>query len=345
VEASADTYVQGLASNTNSGSIASVVSNGTYAANAYLRFALPAAPAGTRLTGATLQVWVATNATAGSAQPHSVTLASNSWDEMAVTWNTKPYLVGSTLGTITGATSLDTLKKTTLNADGLASFAGSPVTLAVTSTGTDELRFWSKEFTVPARRPQLVLTYTPGSAAPAATPTTPVAPIIPAVQTFDVESSADTYVQGLAADTNSGGIASVVSNGTYAANAYLRFALPAAPAGKRLTGAALRIWVATNDTAGSAAPHSVTLAANTWNEMTTTWKTKPALIGSSIGTIRGATSLDTQYETALSVAALTGSVGSEVTLAVTSTGTDELRFWSSEFAVPARRPQLELTYS
>ena len=95
-------------------------------------------------------------------------------------------------------------------------------------------------------------------------------------QTFVVPATADTYVQGLAATANSGAGSSLVSNGTYAANAYLRFALPATPAGTTLTKAALQVWVATNDTAGSAAPHSVTMASNSWDEMTVNWNTKPA---------------------------------------------------------------------
>ena len=159
-----------------------------------------------------------------------------------------------------------------------------------------------------------------------------------------MEPLADTYVQGLAATANTGASASVVSNGTYAANAYLRFALPAAPAGTKLTSAAFRFWVATNDTAGSAATHSISLASNTWNEMSVNWNTKPE-VGTAVGTIRAATALDTQFQTGLNVATLAPLTGSQVTLAVTSTGTDELRFWSRDFVVPARRPHLVLTYS
>jgi hypothetical protein len=74
------------------------------------------------------------------------------------------------------------------------------------------------------------------------------------------------------------------------------------------------------------------------------WNTKPA-VGTTVGTIRAATALDTQFQTGLNVATLAPLTGSQVTLAVTSTGTDELRFWSRDFVVPARRPHLVLTYS
>jgi hypothetical protein len=177
------------------------------------------------------------------------------------------------------------------------------------------------------------------------TGTTTTAPATPVAQTVSVTASADTYVNSLAATKTSGSITSVVSDGSPAVATYLRFNVPAPPAGTKLTKAALKIWVATNADAGSASSHSITAASNTWDEATMNWNNRPALSGAAVGTITGATKLDSPVEATVALSALAVTATTAKTFAVTSAGSDDLRFWSSEFAAGDRRPQLVLTYA
>jgi len=176
--------------------------------------------------------------------------------------------------------------------------------------------------------------------------TTTTTPATPVAQTVNVTASADTYVNSLAATKTSGSITSVVSDGSPAVATYLRFNIPAPPAGTKLTKAALKIWVATNADAGSGSSHSITAASNTWDEATMNWNNRPALSGAALGTITGASKLDSPVEATVALSAFSGiTAATAKTLAVTSAGSDDLRFWSSEFAAGDRRPQLVLTYA
>ena len=75
------------------------------------------------------------------------------------------------------------------------------------------------------------------------------------------------------------------------------------------------------------------------------WNNRPALTGAALGSIKGATKLDAAFQTSVAISAFAGITATTAkTFAVTSTGTDDLRFWSSEFAAGDRRPQLVLTY-
>jgi large repetitive protein len=168
--------------------------------------------------------------------------------------------------------------------------------------------------------------------APGSPVVTPLAPI------------ADTYANRGAATTNYGSTASLASRGSVGAVSYLRFALPAAPAGTVLTGASLQIRTTADSFAGSAEAHQVTLAGNTWDEGTLNWNNRPALTGGTIGTFAAGTNPSSVYSTAIDVAALTDAVGGQVTLGVTNNGIDNLWFWSRNHPTAGYRPQLALTY-
>ncbi len=156
--------------------------------------------------------------------------------------------------------------------------------------------------------------------------------------------TADTYANQGAATTNYGTAGSLASRGTTGYTAYLRFPLPAAPAGKVLTGAVLQFRTTTDSFAGSSEPQSVDLANNSWVESTLTWNNRPAL-GSVVGTIGAGTVPNAVYQTALDPAQLSPLTGADATLAVTETGTDNLWFWSSNQPTVSYRPTLTLTYS
>ncbi len=133
---------------------------GTGAANiSYLSFDVPAAPAGRTLTGATLRIRTSTDSAAGSADSFALRLVSDPWNESTVTWTTRPTALGATVGTLTGARSINTSYDVTLDAAALAALAGSRVSVAVTGSGSDNLRFWSREAAT-TNRPVLTFTYT-----------------------------------------------------------------------------------------------------------------------------------------------------------------------------------------
>ncbi|GHB19559.1 DNRLRE domain-containing protein [Streptomyces clavifer] len=154
---SEDAYVNGVAPNTNYND-GQLASRGTTAYQSYLRFALPEAPAGQVLKGARFAFRTSSDPTAGSAESHSIVPVTGAWTESAVTYNTRPTLAASALGTITGASRASTDHSVDLDASALEGALGSLFPLALTSSGTDSLRIWSSEATA-AYRPQLVLTF------------------------------------------------------------------------------------------------------------------------------------------------------------------------------------------
>ena len=176
--ASADSYANAGAAQTNYGSSSSLSVRGSTAAVSYLRFAVPPAPSGTRLTAAALRVTTTADPAAGTADALTVSTASGSWAESALTWATRPPLTSAAVASIPGGTVPGRSYNASLD-PGLVPELAAGGALALTSTGTDEARFWSRNYSGADARPQLVLTYTPvvpGAvapvpAAPAPTPT------------------------------------------------------------------------------------------------------------------------------------------------------------------------------
>lgn len=132
------------------------------AIESYLRFDLPAAPAGQVLTSATISLRTSTDPTAGSTDTHEFRLVNGGWQEDTVTWNNRPTAVGSALlGQLTGATAVNTAYSSTLSTADLAPLAGTSITLRMASTaGSDNVRLWSREAPTASYRPTLTLVYT-----------------------------------------------------------------------------------------------------------------------------------------------------------------------------------------
>ena len=128
----------------------------------FLRFDLPAAPAGQVLTSATISLRTSNDSTAGSTDIHEFRLVSGTWQEGTITWNNRPTSVGAAvLGQLTGATALNSPYIATLSAADLGPLAGTSITLRLSSpAGSDNVRLWSREATSPDYRPTLTLTYT-----------------------------------------------------------------------------------------------------------------------------------------------------------------------------------------
>lgn len=157
--------------------------------------------------------------------------------------------------------------------------------------------------------------------------------------------TADTYVNEAAPAAANGGSTSLAVRGSLGYETYLRYELPSAPPGTVLKAATLRVRTNTQSYAGSADDHAVVPVTGSWTEAGTTWNTRPAVDAATVlGTLPGGTVPDSHYSVPLDVAGLSGSLGSEVDLAVVSEGTDNVWFWSREFWNEDYRPQLLLTF-
>jgi hypothetical protein len=533
VVATADAFGNQGAATTNYGTNTSLLSKGgtTAAAASYLRFVIPAAPAGTTLSGAVLKVRTTTDSTAASNDPHTISIASDSWTESTLTWNNRPAVTSTVLGTLTGASAVNTAYSATLDPAQVKLLIGTQTSLAVMDgQSTDSLYFWSKNFSTVASQPTLVLTYvSSGGSGDTSPPTAPsslaasvsgptvsltwgaatdnvgvtgyevyrsatsgftpsagnrvatvtslaytenpgtgtwyylvlakdaaglsspasnqatavvapdtVAPSAPASLSATVSGSsvalswtassdafgvtayelhrsatsgftpsgttlvttvtgtsvsdapgngswyylvvakdaagnastpsnqaaatvsssggtptsvtlsptADTFGNAGAATTNYGTNSSLLSRGSTGAATYLRFVLPTAPSGQSLTGAVLRFRTTTDSTAGSADSHAVQLVTDdTWTEAGLTWNNRPAINGSLLGSITGATAVNTSYDTTLSPSVLAPLLGTQQSVGISSTGTDSLYLWSRNFSTVTSRPQLILTFS
>ncbi|MFF9410481.1 LamG-like jellyroll fold domain-containing protein [Streptomyces anandii] len=159
VRASADTYVNAGASGTNYGTSTSLAVRGSSAYEAYLRFDLPAAPAGTVLKSARLAVKTTTLSSAGSTDDISVRPVTGSWTEAGTVYTSRPTVSQTVVGTLSGATDVSTLYSATLDTSALSPALGGSYDLALTSTGTDALWLWSHEAPAAENTPQLVLTF------------------------------------------------------------------------------------------------------------------------------------------------------------------------------------------
>ena len=181
-----------------------------------------------------------------------------------------------------------------------------------------------------------------GTTTATATPTPTPTPAT-ASTTKTVPAIADSFVTSAAPTTNHGGGPSVLADGTPKTTSYLRFALPAAPAGKTLTSASLRVRTTAESLAGSPSAFSVALAGNGWAERTVTWNNRPAL-STTLGSVT-APNAGTAYSATLSASALRSKVGTQVTVAVSGSSSDGIFLASREQSDASRRPQLVLTYA
>ncbi|WP_149179095.1 DNRLRE domain-containing protein [Streptomyces sp. TRM49041] len=160
-----------------------------------------------------------------------------------------------------------------------------------------------------------------------------------------VQPTGDTYVNAGAAGSNYGSSTSLAVRGTSAYETYLRFSLPAAPAGTQLVGAALEVRTDSSSYAGSADPVRIRPVTGAWSESEVTYATKPSLGDQSLGTLTPPTGASTNASVQLDKAAVGAALGGEYSLALTADGTDSLWLWSSEAAASGETPRLILTFS
>lgn len=168
---------------------------------------------------------------------------------------------------------------------------------------------------------------------------TPVEPV-----TLTLTPSEDTSLNQGAPNTAYGSSASLASRGSPGYTSYLRF-LPGAqvPEGMTLRSATLRLYTTTESIAGSVDQHTIHPVTGSWTEAAATWNTRSALATTLLGAV-APTTVNTAYTVDLDPAALASMLAGPVDLGVTSTGTDNAWFYSSE-ASTARRPVLTLVFA
>ncbi|MEV7519844.1 LamG-like jellyroll fold domain-containing protein [Streptomyces sp. NPDC091371] len=159
VKPTEDTYINQGAPSAAYGTSASLAVRGTSAYETYMRFSLPAAPAGQVLKSASLQFKTTTQPGAGTADKVSVVPVTGTWSGAGTTFNTKPTLGTTSLGSIASVPDGSAVQNVTLDTATLSAALGSSYSLALTSTGTDPLWLWSAESTAAEGAPQLVLTF------------------------------------------------------------------------------------------------------------------------------------------------------------------------------------------
>ncbi|MFV2119107.1 LamG-like jellyroll fold domain-containing protein [Streptomyces sp. Act-28] len=157
----ADAYVNGSSTGTNYGAATSLAVRGSAAYETYLRFTLPPAPAGTRLTGAALEVRTDSSASAGSTDPVSVRPVTGAWSENEVTHGSRPAVGTQLLGTLTPPAGPSAGASVQLDRAAVGAALGGDYSLALTGGGTDALWLWSREATASGGTPRLVLTFSP----------------------------------------------------------------------------------------------------------------------------------------------------------------------------------------
>ncbi|MFD3807349.1 LamG-like jellyroll fold domain-containing protein [Streptomyces sp. NPDC058611] len=161
VTATEDTYINQGAPSTAYGAANSLAVRGTSAYESYLRFNLPAAPAGQVLKSVSLQFKTTTQAGAGTADTVSVVPVTGTWSGAGTTFNTKPTLGTTPLGSISGVPDGSAVHGVELDTAAVSPVLGSSYSLGLKSTGTDPLWLWSSEATAADAAPQLVLTFGP----------------------------------------------------------------------------------------------------------------------------------------------------------------------------------------
>ena len=250
-------------------------------------------------------------------------VASSSWNE-SVTWNSRPAIDGTTLGSF-GAVSTGVWYEISL---GRAVASDGTVSLGMDSANGDGSRWGSRDSANP---PQLIVEVTskekPAPATPTPTPTPPPPP--PGDRdVFTYRPSADVYVSAGSPSTSFGTSTFLYADASPVLQSFLRFDVSGI-AGRTVTDVKLRVFVNDPSPSGGVV-HRV--PSTTWTE-SITYNTKPAYDAAALGSF-GAVSLNTWREVSLGPIL---SANGPVALAVDSANADAARWSSRETVNP---PQL-----
>lgn len=310
-----DTYVDSNSptSNFNTSNICDVT--GSPERIPLLKFTLPSLGGGT-LTAADFTFYTENN---GSAIAYPVYVSSVvSYDVDTVTWNTRPTLSGTQVGSITPNATY-TQFVCSLDTSALSPFMGSQVTLYAQNTGITD--GWNIQSTATANPPVMNVTVS--------------APPSQATVTCD----ADTYVHSLNTTSNYGSAWTMQCLGSPQVVPMMKFTLPSGTP----TAATLTLWT---DSDASTGTYDVRIISDvSWNESTVTWASgKPTFNGPSIGQVTPSATV-TEYEITLNTATLTSYMGSQVTIYLDGSSTNGCKFRSTENGTSAHHPVMDVTVS
>ncbi|NXY93263.1 LamG domain-containing protein [Streptomyces sp. BR123] len=161
VTATEDTYVNQGAPSAANGAATSLAVRGNPGYETYLRFNVPAAPAGQVLKSASLQVKTSTQSGAGTADTVSVVPVTGTWSADTTSYNTKPAVGTTPLGSFAAIPDGSALHTAPLDTAAVTAALGTSYGVALAGPGTDALWLWSKESTAADAAPQLILTFGP----------------------------------------------------------------------------------------------------------------------------------------------------------------------------------------
>lgn len=260
LQSDANNTTYGSSSNTLAGVYSSPSANGRF----LVKFTLPAAPAGCSVETATLRVY--DRVVSSSTRTIDAYQANGAWTEGSVNWNNQPGTTGGAVSTTRpsspgwmswGATSMVQ-----------AMYAGTNNGFLLKDSaenGADQFnQFDVREL---SNDPQLVVTWT--SASVCANPVT-------------VGATDDARVRQSAATTNSGSETTmkvVSQNSSRNERTFIKFTLPAVPAGCQFAGADLRLY---QDSGISGRTIQVYRSNTAWTESAITWNTQPATTGTAV---------------------------------------------------------------
>ncbi|NMO14250.1 DNRLRE domain-containing protein [Pyxidicoccus fallax] len=293
LEPEADTNVQAATPNANYGTDQNLHVDSSKA-ETYLRFNLSSIPAGARIASVRLEALAYGGSSAGgdgSVYAHLV--PDDTWSETGMTWNTRPPVNGSDLGSwwlwnpnttpkplqlgVNFDPKLKAPVQQALDSDGLISFR-------LMSPGYHTM-YRSREYGVASERPRLVISYfEPGD--PQVTSELQAASFFPV---------ADASVLMSSPDANSGASMSLTVDRD-GAETFLRFNLAALPP----TAQVASVVLVTTSSGGDVTPgadHNVYtrwVPNNTWSETGLTWNTRPSTFSCELGSWQRNTSYTTQ---------------------------------------------------
>jgi hypothetical protein len=300
----ADAYVDASLPDSSFGTSTALWVDAQPAKQAFLRFSVTGV-SGRDVVGVRLRLYQTDSSPSGG---RIFSMNSNSWDE-TVTWNTRPPIDGSQLGSF-GAVQPSLPYEVDL---GAASISGDGVVnLAMDSTNTDGARWGSREHSDP---PQIIVDLSPR-------------PAPSNLDKFTFNPVADTYVDASLPGSSFGTAGSFWADSSPAKQSFMRFSVSGL-AGRTVEDVRLRLYQVDASPQGG---RVFSITSNGWTE-SVTWDTRPPTDGPQLGTF-GKVDAGKTYEIDLgNVISGNGSLN----LALDSVNSDGARWASRE---SANAPQL-----
>jgi len=188
----------------------------------------------------------------------------------------------------------------------------------------------------PSPTPSIIPTITPTITSTPSPTTTP----IPSMGTMTLNATADTYVDGSKPTTAFGASENIYVDSTPIDKAFIKFNLTPL-AGKTLKSVKLHIKTTSSLAAGSSGTQSVKYVSDVlWKEQYMTYNNTVSISSIALGTLSN-TRPNTYYDINLNPSSLQTSVGKQLSVALVTSSSDELIFYSDETGYI---PQLIITY-